>query len=389
MIEKVLRVLLVEDDAADQVLVRNLLSSAGMPIEVTSAASMAEATHAAGNGMFDLVLLDVSLPDGQGLAMVMEAVVALAGLPVVVLTGLTDEEAGEGAVQAGAQDYLVKGRLTRETLGTCIRYALARHAVQQALRQTRDHLEERVRRGTADLAATVEDLQGEVRQRLLAEAGLRRAEREVLEATEREQQRIGRDLHDSVQGSLAGLGYMLEALKRGLAQNKTDPATLIAGLDDLSNVVADILKQTQGLVRGLCPLELKSDGLMRAFQQLASTISRLFRVDCQFRCEGAISIDDETVATQLYRICQEAIGNGLKHANARQIVIWLKREDKGLTLAIEDDGVGIPEAASRARGMGLRTMNYRARLVGATLAIRRGKKAGTVVECLLPHRALA
>ena len=215
----------------------------------------------------------------------------------------------------------------------------------------------------------------------------RRVEREVLSATEHEQHRIGQDLHDTIQGSLTGIGFMIAAHKQHLLQGKDKPADLAAEADRLASLVTDTIKQTRGLARALCPLDLKGSGLARALEQLATTTNSLFHVNCRFQCEQPVFLSDEGAAKQLYHIAQEALNNTLKHAKAKSIVIRLDQDEKELTLAIEDDGVGMPEDGGQAGGMGLRTMNYRARLVGAALAIRRGQRDGTIVKCALPRRA--
>jgi signal transduction histidine kinase len=218
---------------------------------------------------------------------------------------------------------------------------------------------------------------------------LRRVEREVLDATEREQRRIGRDLHDGIQGSLVGIGFMLEALKTGLPTGKVTLATMTAQVGSLAGIVKDTFNQTRWLARGLCPQELKSDGLAMALSELALTTNDLFHVDCRFLSEGWVRMDDDLIATQFYRICQEAVSNVLKHARATHITISLDSRPDRLVLQVRDDGTGIPEGAGVATGMGLRTMAYRATLIGATLTIGRGDAGGTLVECAMPVLAPA
>jgi signal transduction histidine kinase len=216
---------------------------------------------------------------------------------------------------------------------------------------------------------------------LRTQGALGRVEREVLEATEREQQRIGSDLHDGIQGALVGIAMMLGGMKLSLNRDSSDPARLTSDLDYLINAVKDTLNQTRGLVRGLCPPELKSEGLMKALKSLAFTTTELFGVDCRFRCETHISISDEIIAMQLYRICQEAVNNAIKHSKGKCIIVALNGEADVLTLEVKDDGVGLPNDACLRGGMGLGTMDYRARMIGARLVVRRGDDGGTLVRC--------
>jgi PAS domain S-box-containing protein len=215
-------------------------------------------------------------------------------------------------------------------------------------------------------------------------SALRRVEREVLDATEREQRRIGRDLHDGIQGSLVGIGFMLEALKAGLPTGQVSVATMMAQVSNLAGIVKDTFNQTRWLARGLCPQDLKFEGFAMALSELALTTNDLFHVDCRFRNEGLVQMDDDLIAMQLYRICQEAVSNVLKHARATHITISLDSRPGSLVLQVRDDGTGIPEDAAVAEGMGLQTMAYRAALIGATLTIGRGDPGGTLVECTVP-----
>jgi signal transduction histidine kinase/CheY-like chemotaxis protein len=230
-----------------------------------------------------------------------------------------------------------------------------------------------------DLAFAIIALRAQA-ERDRAQQALRESQQEVLSATEREQRRIGRDLHDSIQGNLAGIGMMLGAMKRRLVQG-AEPEAALPALDDIEEAVNQTIAQTRGLARGLCPLELKDRGLMKALDLLASTTSGLFRVDCKFQCDQPVAIDDETAATQLYYIAQEALNNALKHARASKIVIALARQNGEMSVEVRDDGVGLPAERASQKGMGLRTMNYRAQMIGAQLAIAPAAPAGTVVRC--------
>lgn len=212
----------------------------------------------------------------------------------------------------------------------------------------------------------------------------RRAEREVLAATEQERRRIGRDLHDSIQAGLAGLGFLLAALRQQLNQKDSQ---FLGEVNSISEVVAGIIEQTRAISRGLCPPQLEFGGLVAALEHLASTMSNLFRIPCRLCCQKTILVQDETTAAQLYYICQEAVNNAIKHAKPRCIEIRVTGQDDFLSLQVQDDGIGLPEDAAPSKGMGLRTMNYRSKVLGARLDIHRAQPHGTVLTCSLrsPH----
>ena len=126
-------ILLVEDDAGDVLLVEELLADSGMQASLTAVRSLAEASDLLSRGTAPgCVLLDLHLPDVQGLEAVTQMLAAARGAPVVVLTGLAEESAGLAAVAAGAQDYLIKGQAPPDVFGRAIRYATQRKHVEQA-----------------------------------------------------------------------------------------------------------------------------------------------------------------------------------------------------------------------------------------------------------------
>jgi serine phosphatase RsbU (regulator of sigma subunit) len=126
-------VLLVEDDAGDALLVEELLADSGVQASLTWVRSLAEAKDVtARTPVPGCVLLDLHLPDVQGIDAVTQLLAAVPSAPVVVLTGLAEESAALAAVAAGAQDYLIKGQAPPDVFGRAIRYAAQRKQVEQA-----------------------------------------------------------------------------------------------------------------------------------------------------------------------------------------------------------------------------------------------------------------
>jgi signal transduction histidine kinase len=95
-------------------------------------------------------------------------------------------------------------------------------------------------------------------------------------------------------------------------------------------------------------------------------------------------IEKDFVASHLFQIVEEAVNNAVRHGQAREIEITLERQPGGMSLRVRDDGVGLPKDVDRSPGMGLRTMRYRAGVMGATFEIHSPATGGTVVSCLLP-----
>jgi PAS domain S-box-containing protein len=205
-------------------------------------------------------------------------------------------------------------------------------------------------------------------------------EREILATSEREQRRIGQDLHDDLCQQLAGIEFLSKALQQQLSTQQ--PLAEQAG--EIARLLRAANDHTRVLARGLAPVELEAGGLMQGLEGLAQRTSALFRVQCTFECPAPVWLEDLSVSTHLYRIAQEAVTNGIKHGKARKIEIQLKATADRAVLEISDNGAGLTENPARPRGMGLRIMQYRADLIGATFSIQAGAQGGTRVICSVP-----
>jgi signal transduction histidine kinase len=109
------------------------------------------------------------------------------------------------------------------------------------------------------------------------------------------------------------------------------------------------------------------------------------RIECDFSCEAAVSLDESGTATHLYRIAEEATRNAVRHGRARRIELKLSIEGSGLVLAVRDFGSGLPAPSARGQGLGLRIMAHRAAIIGATLSVEAQPAGGTLVTSRLPH----
>ena len=177
-----LKILVIEDNPGDVALLKDTLAG-DSHLHLTCVASLAEGVAAAQQDRFNAVLLDLTLPDSSGLGTIALANEALPALPIVVMTGVSDEQTALQAIRQGAQDYLFKGAADRPTILRAVRYAIDRKQTHLALQQANDELERKVQERTAELRRALDELQEEILQRLATEEELRRAEREVLRAT--------------------------------------------------------------------------------------------------------------------------------------------------------------------------------------------------------------
>jgi signal transduction histidine kinase len=203
-------------------------------------------------------------------------------------------------------------------------------------------------------------------------------ERQVAEISDREQRRIGQDLHDTLCQQLVSISFATELLREKLEHQKR-PEAIQAG--HIAEMVNDGISQARHLARGFYPVRLEVEGLASALEELAETTQARDQVSCQFLCEEQILIHDTVAGNNLYRIAQEAINNALKHGHCKSISIGLGAVDEEVILTVKDDGVGFPDGKEVGPGMGLHIMNYRAKMIGASLDIRRGAGGGTIVIC--------
>lgn len=208
----------------------------------------------------------------------------------------------------------------------------------------------------------------------------KRLRNEVVTASEQERQRVGQDLHDSVGQDLTGVGYLAESLAGRLAAEGSPCSDEARQIADLIQKACD---EVRSVARGLCPVEVREGGLVDAVRDLAEQTREIYGIACHFECPGPVPVDDLAAASDLYRIVQEAVNNAVRHGDPERITIRLSAGDGTIALAVEDDGVGLPEERDPEAGMGLRVMQYRAHRIGGVLEAKRRPDGGTAVSCFV------
>jgi signal transduction histidine kinase len=210
-------------------------------------------------------------------------------------------------------------------------------------------------------------------------------ERQIIEISEREHRRLGRDLHDGLCQYFAAVGCAAASLHSDLtAEGMTEEAALAA---ELTELLEQGVAQIRDLARGLMPVQMDEAGLPAALEQLAASVSRLQNTSCRLRHDGEVPVQAPSVAIHLYRIAQEAIHNAIRHGGAHQIEIQLRKNGSVALLSVRDDGVGLSRTSSQS-GMGLSIMQYRSRVVGGDLKIEEPETGGTVVCCTFPLNSI-
>ncbi len=233
-------------------------------------------------------------------------------------------------------------------------------------------------------------------------SSLKEMQRHILEIASDEQRRIGFELHDGTQQELTGLSLYANALQDTIQTaievdapdssvvqfNQNDFERLKHTASLLTKRIAETNEHVRDLAHGIMPVQIDAEGLRSALMELVTSINATKEVRCEFEQVGEISIRDNTTATHLYRIAQEAVTNALRHGSADYIKIMLVHQDNRIVLEISDNGSGFQssqtDVAARSRaGMGMRTMKYRASLIGGRLQVRRARHGGTLIHCEL------
>ena len=224
-----------------------------------------------------------------------------------------------------------------------------------------------------------------IRARLEAMTRARALEQEIVRVSEREQMRIGQDLHDGLCQNLAAIDCAAACLKSDL-EERAVPEAQAAG--NIQKLLQDAIVEARNLARGISPVHMDAENLPAALEDLVSSANRSNQANITFAVRGEIIIGDTQTAIHLYRIAQEALRNAVRHSGAKNVAVELREEGQQYTLSVTDDGHGFNGSPPSSTSMGLGTIRYRARLLGATCDIQNQPAGGAIVRCSLPlHHA--
>ena len=208
-------------------------------------------------------------------------------------------------------------------------------------------------------------------------------EREILEIADRERARLGRELHDGLCQSLAGIAALASALSKSLATN--DEPGSAAAAHEITQLLHQAIGEARDLARTLSPIAPGGAGL-HCF--LARNVSRTYGISCSFACDRSCPALRRETEAHLLRIAQEAVHNAIAHGRASQIEISVECVDGSGLLSIRDNGAGLSKDCRNHGGIGLQTMEYRARAIGGSLTLAPARPHdGTAVVCAFPVAA--
>lgn len=221
------------------------------------------------------------------------------------------------------------------------------------------------------------------RAQITALENAQRLEREILDASELEQQRIGRDLHDGLGPHLAAIGYAAAFLENELRQSARPEASQAVKIREMAGSAALL---AQNLARGLFIVPMGGHGLSIALGEMARATSSMTPMPVSFLETGEPHVENPVAGVHLYRIACEAVNNAVKHSRAGKVTIALSQGKGSLRLTVADDGCGMDSTAIGTSGIGLPSMKSRARTLGGELNLESSPGEGTVISCEIPNR---
>lgn len=350
-----IKILLVEDNPADADLLQELLAEVDeIQWQVVHVERLKDALQCLSNSHFDVVLLDLSLPDQQGVATVAQTYQAVPDLPILVLTGLNDRVIALEALREGAQDYLVKGKIDSDLLVRAIRYAIERTHTLKRLRQSEEQLqglneelERRVEEQTDELRQKNQSLQSEIAERQRLEEELRNALTAEKELSDLKSDIISVVSHE-YRTPLATILSSTELLERYSCQWPEEKRQrhfqrILNSVDRLTRLINDVLVFSKAEAGKLefnpSPLDLVE--LCRELVE-DSQLSMRVQHTVNFTCEGSareICLDEKL----LRQILTNLLSNAIKYSpEASHVQFDLIYRDDCVQIRIEDRGIGIP-----------------------------------------------
>lgn len=344
-----IKILLIEDNPGDARLIKEYLSDVkNATFDLHMADRLGAGIEILEDGIVDVVLLDLKLPDSEGLDSLDKIFTVAPYVPIVVLTGTNDENTAIKAVKMGAQDYLVKDKVESDLLIRSIRYAIERKRAEEEHQKLLEH-----------------------RIRSLA----------IIEAQENERRRISRELHD-------GLGQLLSAAKLNFGmidfvnpQSKEKALEIVKQVD---SIISKAIVEARRIAHDLRPTTLDDFGLIPALRILCQEFSKLTGIKVKFQVSQLLERIDPKVEIAVYRIIQESFNNISKYAEATEVSLDLYRMENVIHVRVKDNGKGfdlnnVARDKKLGSGFGLLNMKERAELVGGKAEIISQPGEGTEI----------
>jgi signal transduction histidine kinase len=347
-------ILVIEDNPGDFALVEEFLLEQIESPRIKSAKSYTEAQDLLTDQShgFDVILLDLSLPDKTGVPLIQDILEVASGAAVIVLTGYSDLNFGVKSLSLGVSDYILKDELSSLSLYKSLVYGIERRRIITALEES----EKRARNFAQQLNNAVEE----------------------------ERKGIAREIHDEFGQQLSGLKMMLASLKRSTSLGSDAGTTIEAMMSDLDNSILTLRR----IASELRPVLIDKLGLFAAVEWLVGEFKKKTGINCDMYVDISQPPISKMAEINVFRICQEAFTNIARHSGATHVTLRILNEDGILFISIADNGKGMTEGALQKNlSMGLLNMKERANLIGAEIDITSAPERGTKIELKLSIHA--
>lgn len=380
-----MKILIVDDQPKQLKLLRAVLESKGFA--VLQAADGIEALQLLESEGADAIISDILMPrmDGYRLCYEVRKSVRFRGLPIIIYTSTYTTEMDEKlSLDLGADMFLPKPS-SESTIAAGLHKLISEgrrggDRPQAAMPDT-DVLKEYSDRLISKLEERNQDLNQMVAELRTSAARLQTVSRRLFEVQEEERRHLARELHDEIGQALTAAKINLQSITGSSGGSAT-----LARLQESIAILDRLVVQVRQISLDLRPSMLDDLGLVPALRSLLDEQGRRASIAVGFSAEDMPENLEPEIQTTCFRIAQEAITNAVRHADATQIDVDLRRDDENLRFVIRDNGTGFDAKSAQAQtvGLGLIGIKERAALVGGRARIISSPNKGTTIEVSLP-----
>lgn len=359
MDRKKIKILLIEDNRGYARLIQKMLDDgtyAAFAIEWAS--SLSEGSKQLEGSDFDVILLDLGLPDSYGLETLFKISAQSPKVPIVVLTGTDDEAMAAKAMQHGAQDYLVKNNTDSDRLRRSLRYAMERKGTERRLIASREKL-----------------------RRLASELSI---------VEERQRRHFASVVHDNIGQNLALIKLTLQSLAESISDEQ-----MLGSMKNACELLDKTIQDAHSLTFEFGNPVLYDLGFVAAAEQwLTEQIQQKHKIKCHFHTDTQpIQLNDE-INVILFQAVRELLINVIKYAKAKNVTVSIQKNTDSVQVTVEDDGVGftfsehhLPLPREKGGGFGLFSVRERLNYLGGDVKIESTPGQGTRIELTAPLKS--
>jgi signal transduction histidine kinase len=348
-----IKILCLEDEEIDAILIRERLKSDGLVFDFDLAATESEYTRMLMEGGYDLILSDFNLPGYNGIAALVQAKELYPDIPFICISGTIGEDLAVELIQMGAADYILKDRLSR--LSIAIGEALHKAEAERARKKAEEEI-------------------------INMKKALELLNHHLDEIREEERAAISREIHDNLGQSLTALKIDLNHLREKVPENSDENIKL----GKMSDLVTEIIKDVQRIAAELRPPILDDLGLASAMEWYIHEFQERTGIQCDINL-AEVQFPVEKKNLTIYRILQEGLTNVSRHSMAKMVSVRLDHSDNIITLRIADNGVGLENSKiSSFSSLGFIGIRERLKAYNGTLEIISSPGQGTILNISIP-----